>query len=135
MIRAGLVVVVVVSVALLMMVMTADWLDTWPFLIGRSRDRWYVSGFLAGLLTGWVASLVTVAVYRRALFGPAFPVHGPEDLAALLVGCTLSDVRGENGLILTFGDRRVIITSADPYQPLEVVVRSSRAADDREEGP
>jgi hypothetical protein len=28
----------------------------------------------------------------------------------------------------------VIITSADPYQPLEVVVRSSQAADDWEEG-
>jgi hypothetical protein len=31
MIRAGLVVIVVVSVALLMMVMTADWLNAWPF--------------------------------------------------------------------------------------------------------
>jgi hypothetical protein len=51
-----------------------------------------------------------------------------------LVGRTLSDVRDENGLILTFGDRCVIITSADPYQPLEVVVRSSQAADEREEG-
>jgi hypothetical protein len=134
MIRAGLVVIVVVSVALLLMVMTADWLDAWPFPIGRSRDWWYASGFLGSLLTGWVASLVTVAVYRRGLFGPAFPVHGPEDLEARLVGRTLSDVRGENGLILTFGDRCVIITSADPYQPLEVVVRSCRAADDREEG-
>jgi hypothetical protein len=85
MIRAGLVVMVVVSVALLMMVMTADWLNAWPFPIGRSRD-------------------------------------------------TLSDVRDENGLILTFGDRCVIITSADPYQPLEVVVRSSQTADDWEEG-
>jgi len=113
----------------------ADWLDAWPFPIGRSRDWWYASGFLGGLLTGWVASLITVAVYRRGLFGPTFPVNGPEDLAARLVGCTLSDVRGENGLILTFGDRCAIITSADPYQPLEVVVRSSRAADDREEGP
>jgi hypothetical protein len=36
MIRAGLVVIVVVSVALLMMVMTADWLDAWPFFIGRA---------------------------------------------------------------------------------------------------
>jgi hypothetical protein len=53
-------------------------------------------------------------------------------LAAMLVGRTLSDVQGENGLILIFGDRRVIITSADPYQPLEVVVRSSQAADDWE---
>jgi hypothetical protein len=135
MIRAGLVVIVIVSVALLMMVMTAGWLDAWPFLIGRSRDWWYLSGFLAGLLTGWVASLLTVAVYRRALFGPTFPVSGPEDLAATLVGCTLSDVQDENGLILTFGDRCVIITSADPYQPLEVVVRSSQAANDQEEGP
>ena len=135
MIRAGLVVMIVVSVALVMMVMTADWLDAWPFPIGRTRDWWYLSGFLGGLLTGWVASLLTVAVYRRALFGPTFPVHGPEDLAARLVGCTLSDVQGENGLILTFGDRRVIITSADPYQPLEVVVQSSQAADDREDGP
>jgi hypothetical protein len=135
MIRAGLVVIVVVSVALLMMVMTADWLDAWPFLIGRSRDWWYMSGFLGGLLTGWVASLVTVALYRRALFGPTFPVHGPEDFAARLVGRTLSDVEGENGLILTFGDCRVIITSADPYQPLEVVVQSSPAANDSEEGP
>jgi hypothetical protein len=135
MIRAGLVVIVVVSVALLMMVMTADWLDAWPFFIGRSRDWWYMFGFLGGLLTGWVASLITVAVYRRGLFGPTFPVHGPEDLAARLVGSTLSDVQGENGLILTFGDRCVIITSADPYQPLEVVVRSSEAADDPDEGP
>jgi len=134
MLRAGLVVMVVVSVALLMMVMTADWLDAWPFPIGRSRDWWYVSGFLGGLLTGWGASLITVAVYRRALFGPTFPVSGPEDLAVLLVGRTLSDVQGDNGLILTFGDRRVIITSADPYQPLEVVVRSSQAVDDQEEG-
>jgi hypothetical protein len=134
MIRAGLVVIVVVSVALLMMVMTADWLNAWPFPIGRSRDWWYASGFLAGLLTGWVASLVTVAVYRRGLFGPTFPVHGPEDLADRLVGRTLSDVQGENGLILTFGDRCVIITSADPYQPLEVAVRSSQVADDREAG-
>jgi hypothetical protein len=134
MMRAGLVVIVVVSVALLMMVMTADWLNAWPFLIGRSRDWWYLSGFLAGLLTGWVASLVTVALYRRTLFGPTFPVHGPEDVAARLVGHTLSDVQGENGLILTFGDRRVIITSADPYQPLEVVVQSPQAPDDREEG-
>jgi hypothetical protein len=133
MMRAGLVVIVVVSVALLMMVMTADWLDAWPFPIGRSRDWWYASGFLAGLLTGWVASLVTVAVYRRTLFGPTFPVRGPEDLAARLVGCTLSGVEGENGLILTFGDRRVIITAADPYQPLEVVVQSSRAAEDPED--
>ena len=55
------------------------------------------------------------------------------DLAAMLVGRTLSDVQGENGLILTFGDRHVIITAADPYQPLEVVVRSSQAAEDTEE--
>ena len=135
MVRAGLVVIVVVSIALLMMVMTADWLDAWPFLIARSRDWWYVSGFLGGLLTGWVASLITVAVYRRVLFGPTFPVHGPEDLAARLVGRTLSDVQDDNGLILTFGDHCVIITSADPYQPLEVVVRSSQAADDQEEVP
>jgi hypothetical protein len=135
MIRAGLVVIIVVSVALLMMVMTADWLAAWPFLIRRSRDWWYMSGFLAGLLTGWVASLITVAVYRRALFGPTFPVRGPDDLAAMLVGRTLSDVQGENGLILTFGDRRLIITSADPYQPLEVVVQSSQAVDDQEESP
>jgi hypothetical protein len=134
MIRAGLVMIVVVSVALLMMVMTADWLDAWPFLIGRSRDWWYMSGFLGGLLTGWVASLLTVALYRRGLFGPTFPVSGPEDLAAMLIGRTLSDVQGENGLILTFGDCRVIITSADLYQPLEVVVQSSQAADDWEEG-
>jgi hypothetical protein len=67
MIRAGLVVIVVVSVALLMMVTTADWLDAWPFLIGRARHWWHMSGFLDGLLTGWVASLVTVAVYRRVL--------------------------------------------------------------------
>ena len=133
MMRAGLVVMVVVSLALLMMVMTANWLDAWPFPIGRARDWWYMSGFLAGLLTGWVASLVTVAVYRRTLFGPTFPVRGPEDLAARLVGCTLSDVEGEDGLILTFGDRRVIITAADPYQPLEVVVQSSRAAEDPED--
>jgi hypothetical protein len=85
-------------------------------------------------LTGWVVSLVTVALCRRGLFGPTFPVSGPEDLAARLVGRTLSDVRGENGLILTFGDRCVIIASANPYQPLEVVVRSSQAADDWEEG-
>jgi hypothetical protein len=135
MIRAGLVVVVVVSVALLMMVLTADWLGAWPFLIGRSQHWWYMSGFLGGLLTGWVASLITVAVYRRGLFGPTFPVSGPDDLAAMLVGRTLSDVQGENGLILTFGDRSVIITSADPYQPLEVVVQSSRAANDPEESP
>jgi hypothetical protein len=135
MLRAGLVVMVVVSVALLMMVMTADWLDAWPFFIGRSRDWWYLSGFLGGLLTGWVASLITVAVYRRSLFGPTFPVHGPEDLAARLVGRTLSDVQGEKGLILTFSDLNVIITSADPYQPLEVVVRSSPAANDPWEGP
>ena len=135
MIRAGLVVIVVVSVALLMMVMTADWLNAWPFPIGRARDWWYVSGFLAGLLTGWVASLATVAVYRRVLFGPTFPVSGPEDLAAMFVGRTLDDVQGENGLILTFGDRCVIITSADPYQPLEVVVRPSQAADAQEEVP
>ena len=135
MIGAGLVVIVVVSVALLLMVMTADWLDAWPFFISRSRDWWYISGFLGGLLTGWVASLITVAVYRRALFGPTFPVNGVEDLAARLVGRTLSDVQGENGLILTFGDRCVIITSADPYQPLEVVVRSSPAAADPEEDP
>ena len=134
MIRAGLGVIVVVSVALLMMVMTADWLDAWPFLIGRTRHWWYLSGFLSGLLTGWVASLVTVAIYRRVLFGPTFPVSDPDDLAAMCVGRTLSDVQGENGLILTFGDRSVIITSADPYQPLEVVVRSSQAADDQEEG-
>jgi hypothetical protein len=134
MIRAGLVVIVVVSVALLMMVMTADWLDAWPFLIGRARHWWYMSGFLGGLLTGWVASLVTVAVYRRVLFGPTFPVSGPEDLAATLVGRTLSDVQGQNGLILTFGDRQVIITSADPYQPLEVEVRSPQTADESEEG-
>jgi hypothetical protein len=38
MIRAGLVVIVVVSVALLIVVMTADWLHAWPFSIGRSRD-------------------------------------------------------------------------------------------------
>jgi hypothetical protein len=94
-----------------------------------------MSGFLAGLLTGWGASLLTVAIYRRGLFGPTFPVHGPEDLAARLVGRTLSDVQGENGLILTFGDRCVIITSADPYQPLEVVVQSSPAADDWDDGP
>jgi hypothetical protein len=50
-------------------------------------------------------------------------------LAAGLVGRTLSDVQGDNGLILTFGDRHVIITSADPYQPLEVEVRSSKAAE------
>jgi hypothetical protein len=56
-------------------------------------------------------------------------------LAARFVGRTLSEVQGENGLILTFGDRCVIITSADPYQPLEVVIRSSPAADDWEEGP
>jgi hypothetical protein len=135
MLRAGLVVMVVVSVALLMMVMTADWLNAWPFPIGRARDWWYVSGFLAGLLTGWVASLATVAVYRRVLFGPTFPVSGPEDLAAMVVGRTLDDVQGENGLILTFGDRCVIITSADPYQPLEVVVRPSQAADAQEEVP
>jgi hypothetical protein len=135
MIRGGLVVIVVVSVALLMIVMTADWRDAWPFPVGRARDWWYVSGFLAGLLTGWGASLLTIAVYRRGLFGPTFPVHGPEDLAAMLVGRTLDDVQSENGLILTFGDRRVIITSADLYQPLEVVVRSSRAADDQEEAP
>ena len=135
MVRAGLVVVVVVSVALLMMVMTADWLDAWPFLIGRTRHWWYMSGFLGGLLTGWVASLLTVAVYRRGLFGPTFPVSGPDDLAAMLVGRTLSDVQGENGLILAFGDRSVIITSADPYQPLEVVVQSSQASDDPEESP
>jgi hypothetical protein len=133
MMRAGLVVMVVVSLALLMMVMTADWLDAWPFPIGRARDWWYASGFLAGLLTGWVASLVTVAVYRRTLFGPTFPVRGPEDLAARLVGCTLSGVEGDNGLILTFGDRRVIITAADPYQPLEVVVQSPLAAEDPED--
>ena len=135
MIRAGLVVIVVVSVALLMMVMTADWLDAWPFFIGRSRDWWYISGFLGGLLTGWVASLITVIVYRRGLFGPTFPVHGPEDLAARLVGRTLSEVQDDNGLILTFGDRCVIITSADPYQPLEVVLRSSSVEHDPEEGP
>jgi hypothetical protein len=134
MIRAGLVVIVVVSIALLLMVMTADWLNAWPFPIGRARDWWYLSGFLAGLLTGWAASLLTVAVYRRGLFGPTFPVHGPEDLAAQLVGRTLDEVQGENGLILTFGDRCVIITSADPYQPLEIVVRSSPAVDDRDEG-
>jgi hypothetical protein len=134
MIRAGVVVIVVVGIALLMMVMTADWLNAWPFPIGRSRDWWYLSGFLAGLLTGWVASLVTVAVYRRGLFGPTFPVHGPEDLAARLVGRTLSDVRDDNGLILTFGDRCVIITSADPYQPLEVVVQPFRTPDDGDEG-
>jgi hypothetical protein len=81
-----------------------------------------------------VASLVTVAVYRRVLFGPTFPVSSPEDLAATLVGRTLSDVQGENGLILTFGDCQVIITSADPYQPLEVEVRSPQTADDPEEG-
>jgi hypothetical protein len=135
MIRAGLVVVVVVSVALLMMVMTADWLDAWPFLIGRSRHWWYMSGFLGGLLTGWMASLLTVAVYRRVLFGPTFPVSGPDDLAAMFVGRTFSDVQGEHGLILTFGDRAVIITSADPYQPLEVVVQSSQASEDPEESP
>ncbi len=135
MMRAGLVVIVVVGVALLMMLMTADWLNAWPFPIGRARDWWYMSGFLAGLLTGWVASLICVAVYRRMLFGPTFPVNGPEDLAARLVGRTLDDVQGENGLILTFGDRCMIITSADPYQPLEVVVQSSQAADDQEEGP
>jgi hypothetical protein len=82
----------------------------------------------------WVISLVTVALYRRGLFGPTFPVSGPEDLGARLVGCTLSDVQGKNGLILIVGDRRVIITSADPYQPLEVVVRSSQAADGWEAG-
>jgi len=38
MIRAGLVVMVVVSVALLMTVMTADWLHAWLCPIGRSRD-------------------------------------------------------------------------------------------------
>jgi hypothetical protein len=133
MIRAGVIVIGVVSVGLLMMVMTADWLDAWPFLIGRTRHWWYLSGFLSGLLTGWVVSLATVAVYRRGLFGPTFPVHGPEELAAMFVGHTLSDVQGENGLILSFGDRRVIITSADPYQPLEVVVRSTEAAGDMEE--
>ena len=133
MMRAGLVVIVVVSVGLLMMVMTADWLDAWPFLIGRSRDWWYLSGFLAGLLTGWLASLLTVAVYRRGLFGPTFPVHGPEDVAARLVGRRLSDVQGENGLILTFGDCRLIITSADPYQPLEVVIQASPPAEDPED--
>jgi hypothetical protein len=135
MVRAGLAVIVVVSVALLMVVMTADWRDAWPFPVGRARDWWYASGFVAGLLTGWGASLLTVAVYRRGLFGPAFPVHGPEDLAARLVGRTLDEVEGGNGLILTFGDRRVIITSADPYQPLEVVVQSAPAADDRDDGP
>ena len=135
MLRAGLLVIVFVSVALLMMVITAGWLDAWPFPIGRSRDWWYMSGFLGGPLTGWVASLLTVAAYRRALFGPTFPVSGPEDLAASLVGRTLSDIQGENGLILTFGDRCVIITSADPYQPLEVAVRSSRTANDQEEAP
>jgi hypothetical protein len=56
-------------------------------------------------------------------------------LAARFVGRTLSDVQGENGLILTFGDQCMIITSADPYQPLEVVLRSSEAVDDPEEGP
>ena len=134
MVRAGLVVMVVMSVALLLMVMTADGLHAWPSPIGHARDWWDLSGVLAGLLTGWAASLRTVAVSRRGLFGPTFPVHGPEDLAARLVGRTLSDVRGENGLVLTFGDRCVIITSADPYQPLEVVVQPSPAADDREEG-
>jgi hypothetical protein len=134
MMRAGLGVIVVVSIGLLMMVMTADWLDAWPFLIGRSRDWWYLSGFLGGLLTGWLASLLTVAIYRRGLFGPTFPVHGPEDVAARLVGRTLSEVQAENGLILTFGDRRLIITSADPYQPLEVVMQASPTADDQE-GP
>lgn len=35
--RARLMVIIVVSVGLLMMVMTADWLDAWLFPIGRSR--------------------------------------------------------------------------------------------------
>jgi hypothetical protein len=134
MMRAGLVVMVVVSVGLLMMVMTADWLNAWPFPIGRSSDWWYLSGFLAGLLTGWVASLLTVAIYRRTLFGPTYPVHGAEELAARLIGRTLTDVQGDNGLLLCFGACHVIITSADPYQPLEVVVQSSEAADGPETG-
>ena len=79
-------------------------------------------------------TVIAVAVSRRARFGPTVPVHGPEEPAARLVGRTLSDVQGENGLILTFGDRCVIVTSADPYQPLEVVVRSSEAVDEWDEG-
>jgi hypothetical protein len=132
--RAGLVVMMVVSIARLLG-LTADRLEACPFLIRRARDWWDLSGFLCGLLTGWMASLLTVAVYRRALFGPTFPVHGPEDVAGRLVGRTLSDVEGENGRILTFGDRQVIITAADPDQPLAVVVRLSPAAADQEEGP
>jgi hypothetical protein len=132
--RAGLVVIVVVCVARLMMVMTADWLHAWPFPIGRSRDWWKLSGCLGGLLTGWMASLVTVALDRRGLCGRTCPVSGPEDVAARLVGRAVSDVQGENGLILIVGDCRVIITSADPYQPLAVVVRSSQAGDDWEAG-
>jgi hypothetical protein len=134
MVRAGLVVMVVMSVALLLMVMTADGLHAWPSPIGRARDWWDLSGVLAGLLTGWAASLRTVAVSRRGLFGPTFPVHGPEDLAAQLVGRTRSDVQGAHGCSQTCGGRRVRITSAEPSQPLEVVVRSSPAADDRGEG-
>jgi hypothetical protein len=79
-------------------------------------------------------TVITVAVSRRALFGPTFPVHGPEEPAARLVGRTLSDVQSENGLILTVGDRQVIITDADPDQPLEGVVRSSMAVEAWEEG-
>jgi hypothetical protein len=33
------VVIIVVSVALVMIVLTADGLEAWPFLISRSRDR------------------------------------------------------------------------------------------------
>jgi len=134
MVRAGLVVMVVVSVALLLMVMTADGLHVWPFPIGRGRNRRYVSGALAGLSTGGVASRLPVAVSRRGLFGPTVPVHGPEDLAARLAGRTRSDVQGAHGRSQTCGGRRVRITSAEPSQPLEVVVRSSPAADDGEEG-
>ena len=126
MMRAGLVVMMVVSVARLLLVLTADGLEAWPFLIRRARDWWYVSGFLSGLLTGWVASLVTVGVSRRALFGPTVPVHGPEDVAARLVGRTLSDVQDENGLILTCGDRQVSITSATPPGGPSVSSRDSR---------
>src|SRR5919198_606156 len=119
MIRAGLVVIIVVSVALLMMVMTADWLNAWPFPIGRSRDWWYLSGFLGGLLTGWVASLVTVALYRRGLFGPTFPVSGPEDLAAMLVGRPLSDV--------VSGQHRGLRGGGIPLSVRDIGVRAARA--------
>jgi hypothetical protein len=49
MIRAGLVVIVVVSVVLLMMVMTVDWLHAWPFPSvvpvtgGTCPDSWVAS--------------------------------------------------------------------------------------------